>query len=175
MKVKKTSIPQNSLANNYLPANYTDAFCCDVITKHQLTADDLQISFWTVMPKWVEALFNLRNLLVKPFGLQSDNFEQHVQEFEDCIRNGKSTKLASLSARSENETVICLNDKHLKANMSVLIKDIGAQKKRIYLSTIVHFHNWTGRAYFYAICPFHHLIVRSMLKSTLKRIEAAGK
>ena len=172
MKIKKTDIPHESLVNNYLPADYTDAFCCDVATDRKFTADDLQVSFWTVMPKWVEALFNFRNLLVKPFGLQNDGVKKHAREFEDCVRNGKSTGLASVVGKSENETVICLNDKHLKANMSVLIKERGGEKESIYLITTVHFHYWLGRAYFYAICPFHHIIVRSMLKSTVKRLEA---
>ena len=173
MKVKKTNIPKESLVNSFLPADYSDAFCREVQTNREITADDLQVAFWTVMPKWVAALFKLRNLLVKPFGLESDEVKQHAQEFENCIRKGESAGLASLSGKSENETVICLNDKHLKAHISVLIKDVGGEKKRVYLITIVHFHYWLGRAYFYAILPFHHIVVRSMLKSTLKRIEAA--
>ena len=70
MKVRNSSIPPDSLVNKYLPAKYSDSCECEIISDKEITADDIQISLWTDMPDWVNHLFKLRNLLVKPFGLK---------------------------------------------------------------------------------------------------------
>ena len=89
MKVKNSTIPADSLINKYLPANYSDAFECEITTEKEITADDILISLWTDMPDWVNKLFKLRNLLVKPFGLQAG--EKEKPDIERCIRTGEKT------------------------------------------------------------------------------------
>ncbi|MCP5103876.1 MAG: DUF2867 domain-containing protein, partial [bacterium] len=34
--------------------------------------------------------------------------------------------------------------------------------------TIVHYKHWTGPVYFNLIRPFHHLVIRRMMKAALK-------
>ncbi len=169
MKVKKTNIPSGSALDKYQPANYTDAFEYEFVSDKPLTPDDIQIAFWTVMPEWVNKLFKLRNTLVKPFGLKTDN-QRRDAILKDCIVTGSSYEMISIPDKSEEETILKLSDKHLDAYISVYLEDMGTDRKRVTATTLVHFHNTLGYAYFYAICPFHHLIVRSMLKSTIDRM-----
>lgn len=167
MKVKKVIIPANSLTQNYLPADYSDVYACNVNFGKEILPDDIMVGFWTNFPGWVNVLFKLRNFLVKFVGLKGSE-NGNLKEFETCIRTGGSYELASVSAKNDNETVLLLTDKHLHAYMSVFIEK-DKEFRKIFAITIVHFRNKLGRVYFLFVRPFHGLIVKSLLK------RAAGK
>lgn len=163
---QKKNVPQKALVNKYLPVNYKDIFECTIENAPMITADDIQVAFWTVNPKWLENLYRIRNTLVKPFGLKGDE-NRNREEIERCISEGGNYGLMSVPDKSENETVLYLSDKHLSAHLSVYIEYEG-NKQIISVITLVKFHNWLGYTYFYAICPFHHIVVRKMLKYAVK-------
>lgn len=164
--IQKKNIPLEALVNKYLPVNYKDIFECVVENAPPITADDIQVAFWTVNPKWLENLFRIRNTLVKPFGLKGDE-NRNTEEIERCIREGSNYSLMSVPDKSENETVLYLSDKHLSAYLSVYIEH-EENKQIISVITLVKFNNWLGYTYFFAICPFHHIVVRKMLKHAVK-------
>jgi len=168
MKVYKGKIPSGSLVNNYLPVNYSDVYVCPVSDLGEITSDDIQVTFWTVMPNWLESLYKIRNLMVKPFGLKGGD-SRNPAEFEKCIRSGGEYNFVSVPAKSENETVLRLADKHLIAYLSVYIESTDGVKN-VYTTTLVNFNNKLGYIYFYTIYPFHHLVVKKMLKSTISRL-----
>ena len=165
----QVGIPADSLTRQYLPADYVDAFTCDVIGVKKLTADELQIEFWTVMPGWVNSLMKLRNVLVRPFGLQTGKTEKRTEEFRKVILNGGQVGLISVTAKSDNETVLLLSDSHLNAYMSVIVAQNG-DLQTITVVTVVQYHNTLGRIYFFFVKPFHKIIVKATLKGTLNRI-----
>lgn len=169
LEIKKSAVPAGSLASKYLPANYSDAFCCEFTTEKEVNANELSTCFWTHQPEWIRMLFKLRNILVKPFGLQTSNEENNDQTIINVLEAGATTSLASLSDKSDTETVLCLNDKHLKAYAAIYVEN-NEVHKRVTLSTIVHFHNLLGYVYFYAICPFHMLVVKSSLKHSIRSL-----
>lgn len=170
MKSYKTDIPTDSLTQEYLPANYTDAFACEVTGAQKLSADDMMISFWTVVPDWVDALFKVRNLLVRPFGLETGETDNYIEKFEEIIRAGKgSNGIMPVVAKSDNETVVLLSDKHLDAYMSVYTTSRDDSQTVVVL-TLVHYKNIFGKVYFFFIRPFHTVIVKSILQNTLKRL-----
>jgi hypothetical protein len=68
--------------------------------------------------------------------------------------------------RNENEIVMGEKDKHLNFNTSVFID---RENAFIYLTTIVHFNNILGKAYFIPVKPFHKLIIKSSLRNYLLR------
>lgn len=108
-------------------------------------------------PGWVNALGKLRDMLVKPFGLKTENDikNEHAgnQEFD----------FAPVLYRSDQEIVMGMNDKHLYFRLSVL-KVTQQKDSQVYLTTVVRFNNLGGRIYFALIRLFHGLIVRTMLK-----------
>lgn len=170
MKCYKTDIPTDSLIQQYLPANHKDAFACEVTGAEKLSADEMMINFWTVVPDWVDALFKVRNLLVRPFGLKTGENEDYIKQFEEMIRMGKGgNEIMSVAAKSDNETVLLLSDKHLDAYMAVHMssKDDLQTVKAL---TVVHYKNVFGKIYFFFIRPFHAVIVKSVLLNTLKRM-----
>lgn len=161
MKAYKTTIPDNSLITAYLPCDFADAFAVDLPSPISLTADDIQIRFWTDMPAWVDFLMKLRNIMVRPFGLKGT--ENSVEEFRNAIRTGSNCGGMTMVKKSENETLIKLDDKHLAAYISVLV-----ESERVSVITAVHFNNAMGRVYIAIIKPFHKILVKSTLKRAVK-------
>jgi len=174
MKIRKAKIPADSLIKNYLPANHADTFVGNLTNADNITADDIQVEFWTKNPKWLESLYKLRDIIVKPFGLKGGE-ERDVQMLEECIRKGIDYRFVSIPAKSENETVLCLNDKHLKAYISVYLENAENDNKLVYATTVVHFHNKLGYLYFNVIRPFHYIVVKKMLSGTLDNLSKKYK
>lgn len=170
MKIRKAQILKTDLIHQYQPANFTECLQCTFNSKKKINADDIMVAFWTVSPKWVDKLFSLRDILVKPFGLKGGN-KPNKQELEKSIRTGGTYGFMSISAKSEQETILCANDKHLEMYLSIKVEELNESDKRVTASTLVNFHNLLGRAYFFCIYPFHCIIVKAMLKSVLKRLK----
>lgn len=164
----KKGIPDDSLACGYLPVNYYDVIDYTIDNADNITADSIQIAIWTVMPVWVENLFKLRNLLVRPFGLKSGGKDR--KELRQCIETGGSTDMVTELGKTPNETLIRLDDRHLQAYLSIYIQNIDAGKRCIKAITLVKFRSWLGYVYFYAIMPFHKIVVKRMLKFTVDNL-----
>jgi len=168
MKISKSTIPSGSLIEKYLPADYSDVYACEVNFEKEIIPDDIMVNFWTDFPSWVNGLFKLRNFLVKFVGLKGTE-KGNIKEFEKSIRTGETYNFVSIPAKSNNETILLLSDKHLNAYISVHIKSEG-EYKTISAVTLVNFNNKLGRFYFFVIRPFHGLVVKSLLKRSVKRI-----
>ncbi len=170
MTIKKIAVSKTDLISGYLPGDYSDAFECVFSCNRNISADDFMVAFWTNSPKWVNKLFALRDWLVKPFGIRAGS-DRNKEKFENAIRRGESHEFAKVVAKSTSETIIGADDKHLKMYFSIKINESNNQKK-LTASTVVHFYNRLGRLYFYAIYPFHRLIVVNMLKFSVKKLLA---
>ncbi len=170
MKISKVKISDQDLVYQYFPVNYTEVLECTFTSEKEITADDIQVAFWTHSPKWISRLFTLRDWLVKPFGIQSGSNDKNINAFAECIRTGGSYRFVTIPCKSENETILCANDTHLVMYFSVKIDPESTNVKRLTITTLVKFHNLLGRLYFYTILPFHYIIVKSMIKHTIKRI-----
>jgi hypothetical protein len=173
MKIKKSKIPTNSLAEKYLPADYSDVYEMIVEKNSQLTPDNLLIAFWTDFPAWVQCLFRLRDILVKPFGLKGadDNYNYFQQKFTEMVRTSETYKQMSIPAKNENETILQMADKHLTAELSCHIENIIDNKLKISIITLVHYHNVFGKIYFNVIKPFHRIIVKTIMKRSVANIK----
>lgn len=169
IKIKKSSLPKESLAEKQLPIDYTDCYKCTVDNIQNVSADDILINLWTDMPRWIDMLFRLRHVLVKIVGLKGDN-ENSFESLENCIRTGAPHPIMSVTGKSENETVISMSDKHLTAYISVYVDEKKNNIQDIYTGTLVKFHRPLGYIYFYAIYPFHHIVVRYLMKHILKKL-----
>jgi len=149
-KILKSNIPQKSvISTNFGKIDYCDSYRITKATNE--TIEQITENLFK-LPKWVVLLMNLRNLLMKPFGLKADKNE--LGSYFPIIE------------KAENEIVMAMNDKHLNFRISVFFdKELSS----IHLSTIVHYNNMGGKLYFFPVKPFHKIIVKSMLKRELKR------
>jgi hypothetical protein len=116
-------------------------------------------------------LLVIRNVLVKPFGLQTGNvYESHPKKQIREPEIGDRIAVFTVLDKSENETLLFYDDKHLDAWFSFLLT--GNQKRTLRFTTLVYYKNFLGRAYFFVIRPFHILIVKSLARRLEKHLNS---
>jgi hypothetical protein len=115
--------------------------------------------------RWVGQLIALRDALVRRLGIKTSSELRRMSD-----RRLEFFKIYSQDAR---EIILGEDDSHLDFRLSVMrTTEASAEGPRPHLvmSTVVHCHNRTGRAYIRLIAPFHRVIV----KSSLRRAARAG-
>ncbi|MDR1259708.1 MAG: DUF2867 domain-containing protein [Tannerellaceae bacterium] len=171
MKITRSPLPRNSLAGDFLPSDYVETYCVIVQEHSRLTPDNILIGFWTDFPGWVRALFRLRDCLAGPFGLKAaGSAESSVQKFGEVIRSGGRMYFMSVPAKTADETVLQLTDKHLTAELSVRNEKSDDGRLKISITTLVHYHNAFGRIYFFFVRPFHKIIVKALIRRSIRRL-----
>ena len=69
--MNKAKIHNDSLINNYLPADYLDSFSKEVVVNKNITPDTFFDMVFNRFPAWIDWLLKLRNKIVKPLGLDT--------------------------------------------------------------------------------------------------------
>lgn len=144
--VSKTELPAHSLLQGYIqPGDFVDCYrCVSTLDVDEAAARALKFPFW------VGKLMALRNLVVAPLGLKTE-------------QSSATTKAEMLGpfpivTRTENEIILGIDDKHLDFRLSIITSGTHA-----YTATWVRRNNWLGRIYLAIIMPFHVLIVRQAI------------
>lgn len=141
---------RSHIAAGFGRIDYQDVFQIRKTTgesAEEIAAEIFQLS------AWVNALLFLRNRIVGVFGLKTEKNTPRAKTFFPLIEN------------REEELVMGANDKHLNFRASIL-KD--TSESTVSLITVVHFNNRWGKLYFLPVKPFHHLIMKTLLKKYLK-------
>lgn len=141
--VRATDLPPSSLLFQQPAGIQPDDFV-DCYTKPSALPLDEAAERAFRFPAWVSALMRLRNLLVTPFGLNTE------------VTSPNRVGFFPLVTRSETELILGIDDSHLDFRISILKQD-----GSIYFATWVRTKNRFGRIYLRAIMPFHVLIVRN--------------
>ena len=139
------------LIDKYLPSDYSDSVSKRIKPVEPLTPDGIFEAMFCNFPKPVEWLMKMRNALVKPFGLQGGGGFRNL-----------------VSERSDEEIIICKNDKHLCFWVGIYCSrpDNGWQEASV--TTVVKFNNFLGKIYFIGIWVFHKLLVNSLFRKVVK-------
>lgn len=155
--VRLDAVPENSIiANGFETIDYVDSFIVN------MSVDKITTEVFN-SPKWVDRLMLFRNFLVRIVGLRTNYKIGHQADYYPI---GSIIMGFTVLDRTDNEIVMGEDDKHLIFRVSVLVdKDVS----NIYVTTIVHYHNWLGRFYFFFVKPFHRVIVKKMTKNLYKR------
>lgn len=119
MKIRKSPLPPHSILSQYT-ADYTDCFRGEFPGTERIPPEKLMAAFWTTMPGWLAFLFKLRNLLVRPFGLKTET-DSNREALKEALENGEGYGMMTVVAKTADEMVVSLDDKHLKAWFSVCI------------------------------------------------------
>lgn len=121
-------------------------------------------------PAWLGALFTLRKILVRPFGIRQERVEGDELRPEDVpfTPGDKCRGFTVGCGREDQYLTLYADDPHLKAHIVVAAVPLPLGGNRFHVGTIVHFNNWLGPIYFSLILPFHHLVVESMLRKGAK-------
>lgn len=162
-KVRATGVPARSRVNADLATAYfADAY--EVMQSGgERSALDVALQLASTAPAWFDFLMTTRNRIVGLFGLKNlgrpsaiDRDKPHAD-----YKVGDRVGVFSIVSLSEDEVVLGDDDKHLRAHVSVY-KEQGRQQN-VTLSTVVHVHNFLGRAYLFFVIPAHRLIVPPLL------------
>jgi len=139
-------------------AGFADAFRIKV-GGTTLAARQAAEKIFARSPRWVEALLNLRNLMVAPFGLKTSGAVEP--------RARGSIGLFPVLSETADRVVAGFDDSHLdfRVIVDVATCDDGQQ---VTTTTLVRTHNWLGRTYLAIIMPFHRLVVRAMLRQVAR-------
>lgn len=147
------NMPTNSLIENYLPADYMDSYSKEITCKQRITPEMFHNLTFSQLPKWIELLMNLRNVIVKPFGIDT---------------NSKFTN--RICDKSPNEEIFGMSDKHLNFHISMWCGEFKENKQELRITTVVNYNNTFGKLYFSIIKSFHRIIILSILKSTEQKL-----
>ena len=135
-------------------AQFADAFRVTV-TDAGLDARSAAMRMFSESPRWVEALLDLRNRIVAPFGLKTSGAD-------DAAAGGMIGLFPVLSETPER-LVAGFNDHHLDFRVIVDVAPSGGGRD-VTATTLVLTHNWLGRAYLAAIMPFHRMVAKTLLR-----------
>jgi hypothetical protein len=167
MTVTRRQAPPGSAFLDIGGSYYWDSFEAP-LRRPELAMHDIYLALFAHHPRWAKALLVARGWIVAPLGLQASTAADFDDiEIKPAYAIGDKIARFTLLAQSESEIVTGGNDKHLDFRVSVRkLLDGGAN--RIVLSTAVSPHNLLGRAYLFAILPFHRLGVRTLLSNAVK-------
>jgi hypothetical protein len=151
------SLPSNSIiGKGFEKYDYCDSYSTFIWSESSV--DEILTKFFK-MPVWVSGLLKLRDVLVKPFGLQTG--DEPVDGSVHYTVGAKAVYFTVVD-RTESEIVMEEKDLHLKFRVSIL-KEIVDGKSKVSATTIVKFNNWGGRAYFFPVKPFHKMLIKYLL------------
>jgi len=127
---------------------------------------------FTYQPRWVTFLYGIRWGFVRLLGLTQEGispYHRTSQPDDVPLQPGDTFQFLTVKrAEPDRYWVGGFDDKHLLGHVVVAAEPLDDQRRRFYLMTVVHYHNWAGPVYFNAIRPFHHLIVHLAVKAAVR-------
>ncbi|MGD8343745.1 MAG: DUF2867 domain-containing protein [Desulfobacterales bacterium] len=123
-------------------------------------------------PWWIVGLYRFRTVLVKILGLvehEAPEVLPNLRAEDVSFVPGDAVTFFTVRLAKEEHYWVgeTPEDKHLKAYFGVVLEHLAENRRRFHVATIVHYKHWTGPVYFNLIRPFHHLVVRQMMRAGL--------
>jgi hypothetical protein len=142
-KVQPDTLPRDSsLWSYHLPGDFLDCYSVPSTLSPREAA-----TRGVSLPGWARSLLELRNVLVRPFGLKTG-----------AVDRARTVGIFPVCKESADEMILGLDDRHLDFRLALF-----RQGGRVYMSTWVRPHNLAGRIYLRLVMPFHILICRGMV------------
>jgi hypothetical protein len=122
-------------------------------------------------PAWLRALYGVRWLFVRVLGMRQEGLAPSMKLTAERVsmRPGDRAGFFTVTMGEEDRYwVVEATESHLTAYLGVVAEPLPAGRRRFHVLTIVRYHRWTGPVYFNVIRPFHHLVVRQMMKAGVR-------
>lgn len=140
------------------------------IIEGEVSLREFLAGLFSYMPGWLRFLYGVRWGFVRLLGMKQEGLPQAVQvrpEDISFVPGEKASFFAVTVAEEERFWVSDATEAHLVAYLGVVVERLPAGTNRFHFITIVHYRNWAGPIYFNVIRPFHHLVVRQMMKAAV--------
>lgn len=158
-KISKSKLPKTSCIANFITTiNYEDTYAV-ALQKSEISIENIYLNIFAHSPQWITNMLEIKNKIVKPFGIKTDSEEMTKEN----LKIGEKAGTFNIYAITDNEIIAGDDDAHLNFRVSVLKSD-----KTLTISTLVQYNNRFGRAYFFIVKLFHKAIVQSLLKNAVK-------
>lgn len=118
-------------------------------------------------PAWLKFLYGVRAVFVRLLGMKQESMPDAFQITPEdvSLTSGEWVSFFQVDqAKEELYWVAKAEDKHLTAYLLAVVDD-SAVERQFHLVTLVKYHHWTGPVYFNVIRPFHHIVVRAMMRA----------
>ena len=171
MKIVDCGLPINTLiSKSFEKIDYIDAFETKFPFTRKIAPEFFASSFISSFPPWVKKLIILRDCLVIPFGLKPVDLPAISDRLlAPELRVGESIGIFKVFGKSKNEVMFGEDDKHLNFRASFILEHKSGQCNLI-VGTTVSYVSRLGRLYFQLIKPFHKIIVKSCIRSTICKL-----
>ena len=121
-------------------------------------------------PWWIVFLYRIREILVGILGLvhhEKPATLPSITPEELSFEPGDNASFFIVRDAQEEFYWISETpeDRHLTAIFAVMAEPLRSDRTTYHVVTSVKYLHWTGPLYFNVIRPFHHLVVRSMMKA----------
>ena len=154
--VTEVALPARSgITHLYAAVHLADAFMVQLPAGASRDPELLARFGIARQPAWIAGLTRVRDRIVAGFGLKT------AKHLATLAAGAQAQRIDIFKVYSRNDTEIVLGeeDRHLDFRVSFLC--LGDQ---LIVSTVVHCHNRLGRAYLFAIAPFHRMVVKASLR-----------
>jgi hypothetical protein len=121
-------------------------------------------------PWWIDLLYRVRAGFVRLLGMRQESVP-HMEITPDSISfvPGDQYGFFAVTHGQDGEYLAAgITDKHLKADILVAREWLGDGVNRFHVATVVNHRHWTGPVYFSVVRPFHHLVVRQMMRAAAR-------
>ena len=135
-------------------AQFADAFR-SAVSDDTLTAGQAAERMFLRLPRWIDTLMRLRNLVVAPLGLKTPTHTKAIA--------ANSIGPFPVISETPQRLVAGFDDRHLDFRVIVDVAD-NPPRCQVTATTLVMTHNLLGRVYLATIMPFHRIIVPAMLR-----------
>lgn len=121
-------------------------------------------------PAWLKFLYGVRWFFVRLLGMKQEGLPQESKlraENVSFVVGEPAIFFTVQMAEEDHYWFAGITESHLSAHLGVVVEP--GQPNRFHVLTIVHYHRWTGPVYFNVIRPFHHIVVKQMMKAGVKQ------
>ena len=129
------------------------------------------VGFVNYNPAWIKFLYRVRMVFVRFLGMKQEGIPQSTHLQPEDLSFTAGDKLAFfdvIDAQEDHYYMAGATESHLTGLLAIAVEPLANGKNRFYVTTIVHYHRWTGWVYFNVIRPFHHVVVGQMMKSGIR-------
>ncbi|MCL3860199.1 DUF2867 domain-containing protein [Actinotalea sp. K2] len=145
--VVRRSVPRSALLEAALPrVDASDAWATPLLPGDPHDVREWQEAIFTAAPGWVRRLMALRDLLVRPLGLET--------------AGGTPARRGFPEVRGDTHEILTgVDDRHLSFRVSTRV-----DADDVTVSTLVQIHNHLGRIYWAVVRWFHPVVVRALVR-----------
>ncbi len=155
-----------------------DHFDCKTI-EGQVTLREFIAAMLSYYPAWIKSLYAIRWGFVRLLGMKQEGMPDAAPNLQpediSFVAGNDATFFKVERAEEGRFWVASAEDKHLIAYIIVAVEPLTVTENRFHVATIVRYNNWAGPVYFNVIRPFHHVVVRAMMRAGVESIHRQGR